>query len=111
MIAPKTIKRSDSSISVEWSDGSVTTIEAAPLRRACPCASCREERGEGQHDKPIRRTGKMSLRVIEHTASESTAIEAIKPVGNYALNIIWRDGHSTGIYPYGLLRELSAKVD
>jgi DUF971 family protein len=53
----------------------------------------------------------MSLRVIEHTASESTAIEAIKPVGNYALNIIWRDGHSTGIYPYGLLRELSAKVD
>jgi DUF971 family protein len=111
MIAPKTIKRAESSISVEWSDGSVTDIAAGPLRRACPCASCREERGEGRHDKPIRKTGKMSLRVVEHTAMESTTIDTIRPIGNYALNITWKDGHSTGIYPYALLLELASKRD
>ncbi len=29
------------------------------------------------------------------------------PVGYYAYQIKWNDGHDTGIYPLALLRELS----
>ena len=28
----------------------------------------------------------------------------IEPVGNYALRIVWSDGHDTGIYSYDHLR-------
>jgi DUF971 family protein len=31
-------------------------------------------------------------------------MEAIEPVGNYALQIRWNDGHAAGIYSYEYLR-------
>ena len=30
----------------------------------------------------------------------------LKTVGLYAIQFDWNDGHSTGLYPYTLLREL-----
>jgi DUF971 family protein len=30
----------------------------------------------------------------------------ISPVGNYAIQIVWSDGHSTGIYSFDLLRKI-----
>ena len=32
----------------------------------------------------------------------------IEPVGRYAIQIHWSDGHETGIYPFRRLRELDA---
>jgi DUF971 family protein len=31
---------------------------------------------------------------------------AIRPVGRYAIQIDWSDGHTTGIYPFDRLRSL-----
>jgi ATP-binding protein involved in chromosome partitioning len=33
--------------------------------------------------------------------------ESIHYVGRYALQFMWSDGHSTGIYPFEFLRNLS----
>jgi len=33
----------------------------------------------------------------------------IEPVGRYAIQIAWSDGHDTGIYPYRRLRELAER--
>jgi DUF971 family protein len=33
-------------------------------------------------------------------------LERVNPVGRYALNPVWRDGHESGIYSYQYLREL-----
>ena len=30
----------------------------------------------------------------------------VEPVGNYALRIVWNDGHDTGIYSYDHLRQI-----
>ena len=30
----------------------------------------------------------------------------VEPVGNYAVQIFWNDGHSTGIYSYDHLRKI-----
>ena len=43
------------------------------------------------------------------TASEAAAVpdlQAIEPVGRYALRPVWRDGHDTGLFTYEYLREL-----
>ena len=107
MIVPRSIKREDSALLVEWQDGVLSKIQAKQLRGACPCAACREERGEGSHSKPIASHKKKSLRIVEHTVEEAYGILAISAVGNYALSIAWKDGHSSGIYPFTLLRSLS----
>lgn len=33
-------------------------------------------------------------------------MNAIEPVGTYALKISWSDGHDTGLYSYDHLREI-----
>ncbi|MEH6433684.1 gamma-butyrobetaine hydroxylase-like domain-containing protein [Massilia sp. DD77] len=34
---------------------------------------------------------------------EAPRITAIEPVGAYALNLVFADGHRRGIYPYAML--------
>ena len=72
-----------------------TRIRFDLLRRACPCAACRGElgfRGRFATD-PELRPGEDDL-------------ADISLVGAYGLNVVWRDGHNTGIYTYERLREL-----
>jgi DUF971 family protein len=33
--------------------------------------------------------------------------ERIEPVGNYAIRIVWSDGHDTGLYTWQTLRAAS----
>ncbi len=81
-------------IRIAWPGGPEVTIPAVRLRDLCPCAECVEE-GTG--------------RKILDAASIPPDIRpaAIAPVGNYAVQITWSDGHSTGIYSWRLLREAS----
>ena len=39
---------------------------------------------------------------------ENVAIENIEPVGQYAIKLIFSDGHNTGIYTWDYLYELAA---
>lgn len=39
-------------------------------------------------------------------ADKSSEIERVELVGNYALQLIWQDGHSYGIYSWEFLRDL-----
>jgi DUF971 family protein len=76
-------------VRVTWDDGHVGEYEQTYLRGYCPCALCQ---GHG----PQRR-------FIE---SPEAQLMAIEPVGNYAVELHWRDGHSTGIYTFEYLRAL-----
>ena len=64
-------------------------LEAEFLRVLSPSA---EVRGHGQ---PVLQTGKMHV-----------AITDLKMVGQYAIKLIFDDGHDSGIYDWGYLREL-----
>ena len=33
-------------------------------------------------------------------------LQGIEPVGSYALQLVWGDGHRTGIYTYDYLRQI-----
>ena len=41
---------------------------------------------------------------------ENIAPVEVSPVGNYALSIIWSDGHSTGIYSWQTLRAIGRPI-
>jgi DUF971 family protein len=81
-------------VQIAWPGGSVVTIPAVRLRDCCPCAACIEEG-----------TGK---KILDPTSipADVHPVE-IKPVGNYAVQIQWSDGHSTGIYTWETLRRAS----
>jgi prepilin-type processing-associated H-X9-DG protein len=75
---------------VAWPDGTSATLAAGDLRRACRCAECTAaaDAAVGPSDR------------------QSPAIVAVAPIGGYAVNIGFSDGHARGIYPWALLREL-----
>jgi DUF971 family protein len=39
------------------------------------------------------------------------AIRTVEPVGNYAVRLVFDDGHSTGIFTWGYLRKLGTERD
>jgi DUF971 family protein len=81
-------------VRILWGGGREVTLPAARLRDACPCAGCVEEG-----------TGRKLLDPA--TIPADIRPTEIAPVGNYAVQIQWSDGHSTGIYSWQTLREIS----
>jgi DUF971 family protein len=108
MPRPIEIKKLENTLglNISWSDGSNISITGDTLRRNCPCAECREQRGEINHAQPLAGK-KKSLRVVEASLEQSLIINKLWPVGQYALGIAWADGHDSGIYSFDYLRQLS----
>ncbi len=93
-LKPKLVKRvSPTQTDITWSDGHFASYPSWYLREICTCASCVEEF-----------TG---VRKIVHGDIPSTVERvSVAPVGNYALNFGFSDGHKSGIYTFEYLREL-----
>ena len=51
-----------------------------------------------------------SQRVLQ-TGKRNINISEIRPVGHYAVCLVFSDGHDTGIYTWGNLHELGMKQD
>ncbi len=45
------------------------------------------------------------------TGKKYVAVTAVEPVGNYAVRLIFDDGHDTGLYGWEFLRDLGAHQD
>jgi DUF971 family protein len=99
---PVSLKREGDGLKIEWSDGSATFAAWRHLRANCPCASCGEERT--RPPDPFR------ILSPQEVAAGAPAPVAMRPVGHYAYQITWNDGHDTGIYPVSRLRELSSPL-
>ncbi|RMF36987.1 MAG: DUF971 domain-containing protein [Planctomycetota bacterium] len=98
-IVPQSIERlSPTRIAVVWSDGMRTTYEANRLREACPCATCREKRQAKESPGQS-----LALPVLSKAEAQPVAIQRMTPVGNYAYNIAFSDGHDSGIYVFEYL--------
>jgi DUF971 family protein len=83
-------------LAIRWKDGVETYIRLDELRRRCPCAVCAGEKdllGHQYGGSPI-------------LSPDSSILKSCAPVGGYALQPVWADGHSSGIYSYEYLRAL-----
>jgi DUF971 family protein len=76
-----------------WEDGSESMLLLANLRKNCPCAVCIDE----GNNKPAS--------YLPLVSAPQTTLTDIKPVGTYAIQLFWQDGHNTGIYTYEKLKE------
>jgi DUF971 family protein len=88
---------------IQWSDGQKREISFGELRKACPCATCREKRAE-----PEKPSG--GLNVLSMAEARPLSVQGMRPVGNYAYSIAFSDGHDTGIYTLEFLRTLGKEV-
>ncbi|MDW8395070.1 MAG: DUF971 domain-containing protein [Anaerolineae bacterium] len=84
--------RTKATLTITWDDGQTSVIPFKVLSDMCPCATCNEERNNPDPLKIVR--------------PRSYELEAINPVGNYAVNLMWRGGCRYGIYSWEYLREL-----
>ncbi len=80
-------------LEIDWSDGTSSAYRHAVLRGFCPCAHC-----QGHHGPIV---------WVEGAESAGLELTSIEPVGNYAVQLAWGDGHATGIYSFRFLRELA----
>src|SRR3984893_8377077 len=78
-------------LDVRFDDGSHFELPFEYLRVFSPSA---EVKGHGGAEG-ILQIGKENVRII-----------AVEPVGNYALRLVFDDGHNTGLYSWSLLHEL-----
>ena len=92
------------SVEITWSDGTTMIYPFGVLRNACPCATCREKK-RAEASKP-----KGLLQVLSAAETVPLAVTQMRPVGNYAYNINFSDGHSSGLFTMDLLREIGKPV-
>ena len=81
---------------VSFADGEAFELGAEFLRVNSPSAEVRGH-GRGGGELPV---GKAEVRVT-----------AVEPVGQYAVRLVFDDGHDSGIYSWKYLRELGESRD
>lgn len=84
-----------SDVVVVWADGHESYFPGELLRKACTCAACKGE----QH-----LFGRATLPTPRPLTPAAFQPVAVRPVGNYGLQVVWADGHEHGIYHLGDLR-------
>jgi DUF971 family protein len=83
-------------LTVSYDDGQSFALPAELLRVLSPSA-------EVQGHSPDQR--------ITVPGKKTVGISRIEPVGNYAVRIVFTDGHDTGLYVWEYLRELGEQKD
>jgi len=86
--------RSRRVLELEFADGISGELSAEFLRVHSPSA---EVRGHGPGQETLQ-TGKRDVQV-----------SAINPVGHYAIQLVFDDGHDSGLFSWDYLRELCSK--
>ena len=91
-------------IKIDWKDGSTSEYELRYLRHHCPCATCTGAHGSEPQAMPLTDPSPFPM------YRAALKIVTVEPVGNYAIRIVWNDGHSTGIYSYSHLRKIAPEA-
>jgi DUF971 family protein len=97
-IYPLQIKKESGKLLIKWSNNETSEITLQKLRDECPCVNCKGESVMFESYIPIKSPFK---------PAGFYEIDKIEAVGNYAINIVWKDGHNTGIYSWDVLRAIS----
>jgi prepilin-type processing-associated H-X9-DG protein len=74
-------------LDLAMADGSEIRLTAERLRGACKCAHCIRARIDGVFPERF----------------DGIAIVQAAPIGGYAVNLAFSDGHARGIYPWAFL--------
>jgi DUF971 family protein len=95
---PLDIQQVGDELAVKWDDGGESFIKLEKLRRFCPCAGCKGERDimGNLYKGPERELSPKSFQLVR-----------VSMVGGYAVQPLWADGHSTGLFSFDYLRRVA----
>lgn len=86
-------------VEIAWLDGHQSRYDFPYLRDQCPCAMCNDERQKKDADKT--KGGPLLPMYKERVKARSA-----KPMGSYAIQIEFSDGHASGIFSFAFLRSI-----
>ena len=84
---PEAVDLTPTALRLRWPDGD-SELSAARLRAACRCGDCRAGRSRSD--------------------GADVQLADARPVGQYALQLVFSDGHDRGSDPWTGLQELAA---
>jgi prepilin-type processing-associated H-X9-DG protein len=87
--------RDRSRLRISWRSGETAELGAPRLRAACRCAGCTRARADAAPAQSF----------------DGATIARVLPIGDYAINIAFADGHERGIFPWPFLRALAGDGD
>lgn len=90
------LKKAEKRLEIDFEDGTSFALSAEYLRVESPSA---EVQGHGPGQKTLV-PGKAKV-----------GIRSLEAVGNYAIRIVFDDGHDTGIYSWAYLRQLGLEQE
>ncbi|MGV3607459.1 MAG: DUF971 domain-containing protein [Planctomycetaceae bacterium] len=93
----------NAALQITWSDGQKQRYPFRLLRDACPCATCKE--------KQTKPKDPLALPLLTTAQIAPLKVTGMEPLGNYAYNIAFSDGHDTGIYTLDHLRQIGQVVN
>ncbi|MGH8612747.1 MAG: gamma-butyrobetaine hydroxylase-like domain-containing protein [Gammaproteobacteria bacterium] len=85
------LKQRSRKLAIRFNDGACFELSCEFLRVYSPSADVKGHSGQD--------------RVLQ-VGKEAVNITAIEPVGNYAVKLVFDDGHSTGLYSWDYLHDL-----
>ena len=85
-------------LAIRWEDGNEDFFKLEKLRRACPCAGC-----SGEVDI-LGNVYKNPDKLLPASAFE---LKRFGPVGGYAIQLFWADGHNSGLFAFDYLKRLA----
>jgi DUF971 family protein len=94
---PANIQVIGGELAIKWDDESESFVSLEKLRRHCPCAGCK-----GEADI----MGNIYKNPERPVSSDAFRLVRLVNVGTYAVQPVWADGHSTGIYSFDYLKRV-----
>ncbi|MER2252415.1 DUF971 domain-containing protein [Methylorubrum podarium] len=88
------VSRGGRDLRLTWANGEAAALSSETLRLRCRCAWCTRDRFEGRFP----------------AAFPAVAVTTIEPLGGYAVNLGFSDGHARGIFPWVYLRALARET-
>ena len=88
-----TVSQDGRTLVLEWAAGGCARVDAGLLWAQCPSAQGRRRRLDARSPNP----------------PAGLTILTTRPIGHYAINIVFSDGHDRGVYPWALLSALAQR--
>ena len=95
---PVDLQQIGGELAIRWDDGGESFIPLEKLRRSCPCAGCKGE---------VDIMGNLYKGPDQPLPATAFELMRFTTVGTYAIQPVWKDGHSTGIFSFDYLRRVA----
>jgi len=97
-VRPQDIQQIGEELAIKWDDGKESFVPLETLRRRCPCAGCK-----GESDV----LGNVYKNPDQPLPPQAFQLKRIGHVGGYAIQPVWGDGHSTGLFSFEYLKQVA----